>query len=245
MTTIAIAVSGASGRMGQAVLRQIEMHDDCRLAATVDRSKDVQALSGVDVVIDFSGAGGFDRALALCAARQIALVSGSTGLGASQFAAAREAAQRIPLLWASNFSLAIALLRRLTATAAATLGAEYDVEISETHHRNKIDAPSGTALALGEAVADARGQPLAELACYQRQGIIGPRPPGEIGFSVVRAGDVVGEHTVMFAGPGERLELIHRATSREVFARGAVRSARWIAGRTPGWYDIVDVLEAG
>jgi 4-hydroxy-tetrahydrodipicolinate reductase len=245
MQTIAIAVLGASGRMGEAVVRQIAAHDDCRLAATVDRSTDAAALSGIDVLVDFSGAVGFDHALALCEARRIALVSGSTGLGATQFAAARTAARRIPLLWSSNFSLAMALLRRLTATAAATLGTEYDVEIIETHHRDKIDAPSGTALALGEAVAQARGKPLGELACHQRHGITGPRQPGEIGFAVLRAGDIVGEHTVMFGGPGERLELTHRATSREVFARGAVQAARWIAGRAPGWFDIVDVLHPG
>ncbi len=229
--------------MGQAVLRQIEAHPECRLALVVDRATRVGALTDIDVLIDFSGATGFDHALTLCAAQNIALVSGSTGLSAAQLTAARTAALQTPLLWASNFSLAIALLRRLTAAAAATLGAEYDVEIIETHHRHKVDAPSGTALTLGEAVAQTRGRPLAELARYTRHGISAARVAGEIGFSVVRAADVVGEHTVMFATAGERLELTHRASSREVFARGAVQAACWIAGRAPGWYDITDVLD--
>ncbi len=229
--------------MGQAVVRQIQAHPRCKLALVVDRATRVGALTDIDVLIDFSGTAGFDHALALCAAQNIALVSGSTGLSAAQLSAARTAAQQLPLLWASNFSLAVAVLRRLTAAAAATLGAEYDVEIIETHHRHKLDAPSGTALTLGEAVADTRGRPLAELARYDRHGSTAPRVPGEIGFSVVRAADVVGEHTVMFATTGERLELTHRATSREVFARGAVQAACWIAGRVPGWYDITDVLD--
>lgn len=243
MKTIGIAVLGASGRMGRAVVGQIAEHPGCRLVATVERSTRHEELREVDVLVDFSSAAGFDKALGLCVAQQICLVSGSTGLDAAQVAAARAAAQRIPVLLAANFSLAVALLRRLATTAAATLGPEFDIEIGEIHHRNKIDAPSGTALALGEAVAAARGRPLAEVARHARHGITGPRAPGEIGFSVSRAGDVVGEHTVMFAGPGERLELTHRANSREVFARGAVEAARWIAARGPGWYDIVDVLD--
>jgi 4-hydroxy-tetrahydrodipicolinate reductase len=169
-------------------------------------------------------------------------VTGTTGLSDAQQAALAQAAATIPVLWAANFSLGVALLRKLAAQAAATLGEEFDVEIVEAHHRHKQDAPSGTALALGRTIADARRRSLGDVARYARHGLVGPRTPGEIGFAVVRAADIVGEHTVLFAAPGERLELTHRAGSRDVFALGALRAALWLAGRPAGAYDIADVL---
>ena len=264
MTKTRIAVLGAAGRMGRATLAAIAARDDCVLAAALVRPRADGALAldaaagvfapsntlrerlddgdPVDVLVDFSGPGGFDRALSECLARGIPLVSGSTGLDAAQQAAARAAAARIPVLCASNFSLGVALLRRLVATAATALGPAFEAEVIETHHRAKVDAPSGTALTLGRAVAQARGQDFDRVARFAREGNAGPRPADEIGFAVVRAADVVGEHTVLFAADGERLELSHRATDRAIFARGAVAAACWIAGRPPGWHDIIDVL---
>jgi 4-hydroxy-tetrahydrodipicolinate reductase len=262
METTRIAVMGAAGRMGRATLAAIAARGDCALAAAVVRARRegeaaLDAIAGVfpapvaervdpavpvDVLVDFSGAPGFDRALTECLTRGIPLVSGSTGLDAAQQAAARAAAERIPVLLAANFSLGVALLRRLAAQAAASLGTGFEVEIVETHHRAKVDAPSGTALALGRAVAAARGQDFDAVARHARHGLTGPRAEGEIGFAVLRAGDVVGEHTVLLAADGERLELTHRATDRAIFARGAVAAACWIVGRPPGWYDIADVV---
>jgi 4-hydroxy-tetrahydrodipicolinate reductase len=261
-----IAVLGAAGRMGRATVAALAGRSDCRLVAAIVRRVDenrlaLDAAAGVfgphagvvaeqlpdaieaDVLIDFSGAAGFDAALRTCRERGMGLVSGSTGLAAGQLAAARAAAAEIPILWSSNFSLGVALLRRLVATAAAALGPEFEAEIIEVHHRDKVDAPSGTALSLGRDLAQARGQDFDEVARYGRQGAAGPRPPGEIGFAVVRAADVVGEHTVLFAAAGERLELTHRATHRDLFARGAVRAACWLAGRPAGWYELSDLLE--
>ena len=152
------------------------------------------------------------------------------------------AAKHIPVLWSANFSLGVALLRKMTAMAAAQLGPEFEAEILEVHHRAKRDAPSGTALALGMAIADARQHSFADVARFARQGQGGGREAQEIGFAVMRAADVIGEHTVMFASEGERLELTHRASSRSIFAIGAVRSAIWLARQGAGWYDITDVL---
>jgi 4-hydroxy-tetrahydrodipicolinate reductase len=263
---IRIAVMGAAGRMGRATLAEIAARPDCQLVAALVRPRDdaqdsLDAAAGVfgtpppapvleqldpatalDVLVDFSGAAGFDRALAACVARGIPLVSGSTGLSPAQFAAARAAAGAIPVLWAANFSLGVALLRRLVGLAATALGPEFDAEIVECHHRDKLDAPSGTALTLGRAIAAARGQDFDAVARFARHGTTGARNEGEIGFAVLRAADVVGEHSVVFAAAGERLELSHRAGDRAIFARGAVAAARWIVGRPAGWYDIGDVL---
>lgn len=252
--------------MGRATLAAIAARPDCQLAAALVRPRaDVHdaldAAAGVfdapsqapvperlddtlvlDVLVDFSGAAGFDHALAACVARGIPLVSGSTGLSPAQFEAARVASGRIAVLWASNFSLGVALLDRLVGMAAAALGPGFDAEIVECHHRDKLDAPSGTALTLGRTIAAARGQDFDAVAQFARHGATGARPEGGIGFAVLRAADVVGEHSVMFAAAGERLELSHRATDRGIFARGAVAAARWIVGRPPGWYSLGDVL---
>ena len=170
------------------------------------------------------------------------LLVGATGFDLETRAVLEAAAARVAVLIAPNTSIGVAVLDRLVALAAAALREGYDVEISEAHHRMKRDAPSGTALAFGETVARARGKALADLAVYERHGRAEPRAPGSIGFAVVRAGDIVGEHTVTFAAAGERLELTHRATDRLIFARGALRAADWLIGRPPGLYGMADVL---
>jgi 4-hydroxy-tetrahydrodipicolinate reductase len=259
-----IIVHGATGRMGQAIIRCILGSSRAQLACAlvrptsdhVDepiseefgmRAPDVDFVSALDpdvvadVLVDFSGAPAFDSALAMAHEHQLAFVSGTTGLNEDQHAALAHAAKTIPVLWASNFSLGVAMLERLARRTAAAL-ADWDCEIVEMHHRHKRDAPSGTALTLGHAVAEGHGVALGDRARYIRHGQTGTRPPGEIGFASVRGGDVVGEHTVIFASDGERLELTHRATSRDIFARGALAAAIWIAGRQPGLYTFDQVL---
>jgi 4-hydroxy-tetrahydrodipicolinate reductase len=203
------------------------------------------ALAGAAVAIDFSLAqsvAGHGRA---CAEARVPLLIGTTGLDAAARAELEAAAATIPVLIAPNTSVGVAVLTHLLSAACAALGPSYDVEISEAHHRMKRDAPSGTALAWGEAVAEARGAALADVAVFDRHASLGPRRPGSIGFAVVRAGDIVGEHTVTFAAAGERIELTHRASDRVIFARGALRAAAWLIGRPAGVYEMRDVLGLG
>ncbi|HUD42762.1 MAG TPA: 4-hydroxy-tetrahydrodipicolinate reductase [Dokdonella sp.] len=258
----AVAVFGATGRMGQALVRAIRTEPRARLAAALVRSgsssagrvvpdfeasaRDGDAERYADrldaapaALIEFAGPAGFDAALDLALRRGIAFVSGSTGLSAPQLAALDAAATRIPVLWSANFSLGIAVLTRLVREAAAAL-ADWDCEIVEAHHRHKRDAPSGTALALGRAAAEGRGVAFESVAGAASRS--GERRDGEIGFAVVRGGDVVGEHSVCLLGAGERIELGHRATERDIFARGAVRAALWLAGRAPGRYALQDLF---
>ena len=231
-----LLIHGASGRMGQALLRLGPRLPDSRVVAGVcgDRpgqrvvdgvpqfaASELGGVPAFDVAIDFSRPEGFERILALCTERGAALVSGTTGLSESQFAALDQAAVRIPCAWAANFSLGVAVLSRLVEQAVPAL-AGWDCDIVESHHARKIDAPSGTALALG-AVASAAG--------------------AEPRYASVRAGDIVGEHLVQFTGMGERLELAHRATNRDVFARGALHAARRLQGRPPGRYGLRDLLD--
>lgn len=173
---------------------------------------------------------------------QVALVIGTTGFEPAQLERLRAAATRLPIVFAANYSVGVTLALALLEQAASALGNDYDVEISEAHHRHKVDAPSGTALAMGQVVADALGRDLATDAVYGREGITGARETRTIGFSTVRAGDIIGDHTVLFAGNGERLEITHKATERMTFARGAVRAALWVADRKPGLYDMRHVL---
>jgi 4-hydroxy-tetrahydrodipicolinate reductase len=255
---VRVVLFGASGRMGREILRIAPERREVDIAAALVRPG--SALDGEpvwpalasaltfqntleperrgDVLIDFSNAGSFDAALALAVAREMAFVSGTTGLSDVQRGALDHAAQRIPVLWSANFSIGVALLRRMSAEAARVLGVEFDVEIIEAHHRHKRDAPSGTALTLGRAIAEARGTALEEVGVFTRHGHGEPRAPGEIGFAVVRGGDIVGDHTILFAGEGERLEFTHRASTRAVFARGALLAARWICGRSAGRYTL-------
>lgn len=238
---ILLAASGAEGRMGRAL--QALLRDDARfeLAACVNASGDWSAVPQVDVVIDFSTPAGFDAALAHCVARGVALVSGTTGLDAAQRSAAHAASGRIPLLHAANFSLGVAVLTRVLCAAAAALP-DWDLEIMEAHHARKLDAPSGTALALGRAAAAARGVAFEGVAVLPRAGATGARAPGSIGFSSIRAADIVGEHTALLASTGERLELTHRATDRAIFARGALAAAAWLVGKPAGAYSLDNVL---
>ncbi|HMM66514.1 MAG TPA: 4-hydroxy-tetrahydrodipicolinate reductase [Dokdonella sp.] len=254
---IRLVVFGAAGRMGQAVLGIAAHSTDLDIAAAVvrpgpevgsrnDRLRKSEYLSALptdlvaDAVIDFSGAGGFDAALEAALANRWALVSGSTGLSEAQKDAATRAAQVIPVLCAANFSLGVAVLAHLVGQAARLLP-DWDCEIVEAHHRHKRDAPSGTALMLGERASAARGGEHA-FAGPDRSGA---RPAGSIGYAVVRGGDIVGEHEVRMIGNGERIELVHRAHDRDIFARGAVAAARWLVSRDPGYYELADVLGLG
>ncbi|MDE0854531.1 MAG: 4-hydroxy-tetrahydrodipicolinate reductase, partial [Nevskia sp.] len=200
------------------------------------------ALAGADVVVEFTRPEGTMAALQACLSRRTALVIGTTGFSAAQKAAIAQAAQTIPICLSANYSVGVNVCLRLLRIAAQSLGEGYDVEIVEAHHRLKVDAPSGTALRMGEAVADALGRKLEDCAVYGREGQTGARDGRTIGFATVRGGDVVGDHTVMFLGDGERVEITHKASSRSNFARGALRAAVWLAARPAGLYDMQDVL---
>jgi 4-hydroxy-tetrahydrodipicolinate reductase len=204
-----------------------------------------QALHGAQAAIDFTLPAAVEANLRSCVEQGAALVIGTTGLEAKHTKAMEKAAQEIPIVYARNMSVGVNVFIELVARAAKALEDDYDVEIVEAHHRQKVDAPSGTALALGERIAAARGRKLADLAVYSRHGRTGPRVPATIGFSVIRGGNVVGEHAVKFIGAEEQVELVHHASDRKTFARGALRAARWSAGRAPGLYSMADVLGFG
>ena len=200
------------------------------------------SLKAAAVAVDFSVASCVAANARACALAGVPILVGTTGFDAVTRSLLERTAKDIPVLVAPNTSVGVSVVAKLVSMAASGLGPSYDVEIFEAHHRTKRDAPSGTALALGEAVAGARGRDLEEVAVYDRAGQDAPRTHGSIGFSSMRAGDIVGEHTVTFSGAGERLELTHRATDRITFARGALRAAAWLIGRQPGLYDMKDVL---
>lgn len=258
---IRLAINGASGRMGRALLALVREDKRFELVSALVSSRSTQngaavfpepsaslrythAWSSVaaDVVIDFSGPDGLAAALDYCTTHQAALVTGTTGIDAALQSRLDQASQQIPVLHAANFSLGVAVLKRLLREAAAALP-DWDLEIVEAHHGRKEDAPSGTALALGYAAAQARGTTLERDAVYVREGRPGARRSGSIGFAVVRGGDVVGEHMALLLGHGERVELGHRATDRSIFARGALEAAAWLVGRKPGAYGIDDLLQ--
>jgi 4-hydroxy-tetrahydrodipicolinate reductase len=245
-----IAVAGALGRMGRAVAEMVGAEQGLTLAARFDRgpgeglvSRD-DALAAADVVIDFTTPSASVALAEATAARSgPALVIGSTGFDDAQLAAIAKAAERVAIVRAGNFSLGVNLLMGLVEQAARALpSADYDIEVFEAHHRRKVDAPSGTGLMLGEAAAHGRGVDLGQVAARGRDGITGPRRPGDIGFSVMRAGGIVGEHSVVFASDEEILTLSHSARDRGLFARGALAAGRWVAGRPVGEYDMQDVL---
>ncbi|GEJ59359.1 4-hydroxy-tetrahydrodipicolinate reductase [Anaeromyxobacter diazotrophicus] len=262
---IRVVVTGVSGRMGGHILRGAR-EEGFQLTGATERpgfaagldagtaaglpplgvpvSADLrQALrGGADVVIDFTSFEASAAHAELCAAERVALVVGSTGFTKEARARVEAAARQVPVVLSPNMSVGVNVLFELVRQAAAVLGDAYDVELVEMHHRKKKDAPSGTAMRLAEVAAEALGRDPAKDLAFARHGIIGERPPREIGVQTLRGGDVVGEHTVYFVGEGERLELTHRATSRDQFARGALRAARWVAGRAPGLYDMADVL---
>lgn len=261
-----IVITGASGRMGANLLRAVSEGEATELAGAIDRpgaetvgrdagelagtgplgvtvSDDLaDALDGADVVIDFTLPEATTRYAHQCAEAGVALVVGTTGFDAEQRMALEGVAAQVPLLVAPNMSIGVNLTFKVLDMVAQALGDDYDVEVIEAHHRNKVDAPSGTALRMGEVVAEALDRDLEANAVYGREGRTGVRDRQTIGFETIRAGDIVGEHTVMFAGAGERVEIGHKASSRMTFASGAMRAARWVAGQSPGWYDMQDVL---
>jgi len=234
-----ILLSGATGRVGQEIDRLIDEDEAIGLSAKASTSKFFAAHDQGDVLIDFSLPKQTHRSLEFAVEREIPMVIGTTGLDQTVQAAVDAAAKRIAICQAANFSIGVNLLLDLVARAATGLPESFEIEIAELHHRWKVDAPSGTALALGRSAAAARGIEH-DLAAQVRAG--GARQPGEIGYQVGRGGDVIGEHCVRFLGDGERLELTHRATDRALFARGALQAARWLVGRRPGLYSMRDVL---
>lgn len=264
--TTAIAIHGAAGRMGRQLLQAVTENPSATLTEAFEASgsgclgQDTSLLSGgessgvcvvdqlipgsqrFDVVVDFTAPAATLSMLDSLAGSSKAIVIGTTGFDEAGLAALKEHATRLPIVFASNYSVGVTLSLQLLATAAKALGDEYDVEISEAHHRHKVDAPSGTALSMGEAVADALGRDLKVDAVYGREGITGARDTKTIGFSTVRAGEIIGDHTVLFAGNGERLEITHRAVDRMTFARGAIRAACWLKNQPAGLYDMRHVL---
>ncbi len=262
---IRIAISGAAGRMGQALIQAVAASDDMRLTAAIARpdaevlGEDAGILAGIrqlgvpirsnlkecadfDVLIDFTVPEACQVFVEYCRTRGKRLVIGTTGLRAQDRAAIEAAARDIPIVFSPNMSVGVNLALKLLETAAKVFGDEVDVEIIEAHHRYKVDAPSGTALRMGEVVAKTLGRDLHTCAQYSRFGHTGERDRKTIGFAVVRAGEIVGEHTVLFAGEGECLEIVHKALSRMTFAKGALRAARWLMSQQPGLYDMQDVL---
>lgn len=258
--SIKVAIVGAAGRMGLALLEHAHALEDMEVVAAIDSpggdalgrrlGPDQVPVTGdlaehiaqCDVVVDFSTPEAAVRAVRMAAGAGCAFVSGTTGLTASQQAVFDTCAQSIPVLQAANFSVGVNVLERLVELASRATGDAFDLEVFEAHHRRKVDAPSGTALFLGEAAARGRDTTLEASAQWTRHGQVGPRQDGEIGFQVVRGGDIVGEHTVFVCGAGERLELTHRATDRGIFAQGALRAALWLHARRAGVYTMGDVL---
>ena len=258
-----IAVAGASGRMGQMLIEAICATDDCELTGALDVATspiigqnarpadapsvkvtaDLRAgLQQAKTLIDFTRPEGTMAHLAVCREMGVNMVIGTTGLTPQQLAEITSAAKDIGIMLAPNMSLGVNVTLKLLEMAAKALPSGYDVEIIETHHRHKVDAPSGTALKMGEVIANAQGRDLKGSAVFAREGITGARDPLAIGFSAVRGGDIVGDHTVLFAGTGERIEITHKAASRSTYAEGSLRAVRFLAGRKTGMFDMFDVL---
>ena len=263
--TLNLAIAGASGRMGRALIEGVLRHRDLKLAAALEIpgnnhiGKDAgefagamtgikitadyhNALKGCDVLIDFTRPEGTLEHIAVCQKLGVNIVIGTTGFTAQQKALLGAAAQKIGVMFAPNMSVGVNLTFKLLEMAAKVLSHGYDIEIIEAHHRHKVDAPSGTALGMGEVIAKTLGRDLEKCAVYGREGVTGERDPSTIGFATVRGGDIVGDHTVMFAGIGERIEITHKASSRATFALGALRAARFLKTNIAGMYDMQDVL---
>ena len=260
-----IAVAGASGRMGRMLVEAIAQADDCRLSAALDmpgsaalgedaaafsgkavgvavRADVEQALPGSAFLIDFTRPEGTMEHLAVCTRLGIGMVIGTTGFSEAQKAQIAQAAQSIPIMMAPNMSVGVNVTLKLLEMAAKALSTGYDIEIIEAHHRHKVDAPSGTALKMGEVIASALGRDLKDCAVYAREGVTGERDPSSIGFATIRGGDIVGDHTVLFAGTGERIEISHKSSSRATYAQGSLRAVRFLAGQKSGLFDMFDVL---
>jgi 4-hydroxy-tetrahydrodipicolinate reductase len=241
--SLRVAVAGASGRMGRMLIEAVEAAPDCTLAGTLDIGRDIAAgLATAQVLIDFTRPEGTMSHLAACRAAGVKMVIGTTGFSDVQKAEIAAASQQIALMASPNMSVGVNVVLRLLDTAARALAEGYDIEIVEAHHRHKVDAPSGTALKMGEVVAAALGRDLKQCAVYGREGVTGERDPSTIGFATVRGGDIVGDHTVMFCGTGERVEITHRSASRATYAQGALRAARFLLDKPSGLFDMNDVL---
>lgn len=260
-----IAIAGASGRMGHILIDAVRASDDCQLTGALDIAAspaigaDAGAyagfLSGVLVtsdmraglansqcLIDFTRPEGTLQHLAVCRELGVGAVIGTTGFTDAQKAQLAEFAQSIPVVFAPNMSVGVNVTLKLLEMAAKALATGYDIEIIEAHHRHKVDAPSGTALKMGEVIADAIGRDLKDCAVYAREGVTGERDPSSIGFATIRGGDIVGDHTVLFAGTGERIEISHKSSSRATYAQGSLRAVRFLADKRSGLYDMFDVL---
>jgi len=262
-----IAVMGAAGRMGKTLIEAVQQTPGAGLTAAIDRpdsslvgadAGELAALGRIgvplsgdldrvvdefDVLIDFTHPTVTLKNLAFCRKHHKAMIIGTTGFSVEEKQLLAEAGKDIPIVFAANFSVGVNLCLKLLDTAARVLGDDVDIEITEAHHRHKVDAPSGTAVRMGEVIADALGRDLKKVAVYGREGQTGARARETIGFATVRAGDIVGDHTVLFAADGERVEITHKASSRMTFAKGAVRAALWLDGREAGLYDMQDVLD--
>ena len=264
-TTHRIAIAGASGRMGRTLIEAVLAAGDCVLSGALDIAgspslgSDAAAfaglrsttpitadlrrgLQGADVLIDFTRPEGSMAHLALCRELGVNAVIGTTGFSEAHKSAIEAAAQDIAIVMAPNMSVGVNVTLKLLELAARSLSTGYDIEIIETHHRHKVDAPSGTALKMGEVVATAMGRKLKDCAVYAREGVTGERDPSSIGFAAIRGGDIVGDHTVLFAGTGERIEISHKSSSRANYAQGSLRAARFLSGRRTGLFDMFDVL---
>jgi 4-hydroxy-tetrahydrodipicolinate reductase len=261
-----IAIFGANGRMGRVLVDAINQNTNSHLSAATVRASsslvgaDVGELAGIgkigvllecdlssriddiDIVIDFTLPAALNEHLAFCIRHKLPIVIGTTGLNTEQKSALVDAAKHIPIVFAANYSVGVNLLLNLVRQTASVMGQSADIEIIETHHRFKKDAPSGTAMAIGEVIADELGRDLGQCAVYGREGETGERDQQTIGFATVRAGDVIGDHTVLFADIGERLEITHKASSRLTFAKGAVKAANWLVQQPAGLYNMADVL---
>ena len=264
-SALKIAVAGASGRMGQMLVEAIRHSGDCVLGGALDVAgnpavgSDAAAFSGhtsgvlidadvhrglqqAGVLIDFTRPEGTMAHLAVCRELGVKLVIGTTGFSDAQKAAIAEAAKDMSIVMAPNMSVGVNVTLKLLEMAAKALSTGYDIEIIEAHHRHKVDAPSGTALKMGEVIADALGRDLKDCAVYAREGVTGERDPSSIGFATIRGGDIVGDHTVLFAGIGERIEISHKSSSRATYAQGSLRAARFLADKPAGLFDMFDVL---
>lgn len=261
-----LIISGSAGRMGRAILENLYQDDELELGVALEKKghpaikKDAGELIGIgawgipvttflkkslangDVIIDFTYVQGTLQMVQEAASKKKPIVIGTTGFSAAELKKIKTAAKKIPIVLSPNMSVGVNVLFKLIAEAGKALGPAYDVEVMEIHHRQKKDAPSGTAIRMGEVLAASRGTSLQKVGRFARQGNIGAREPGEIGLQSLRGGDVVGEHTMTFAGPGERIELTHKAHNRNNFARGALMAARWVADQDAGLYDMLDVL---
>lgn len=260
-----IAVAGASGRMGHMLIEAVRAADDCQLAGALDRegsptlggdagaflgfasgvavTADLRAgLGGAQVLIDFTRPEGTMAHLAVCRELGVQAVIGTTGFSEAQKAEIAEIAKDIAIVMAPNMSVGVNVTFKLLEMAAKALSTGYDIEVIEAHHRHKVDAPSGTALKMGEVIADALGRDLKDCAVYAREGVTGERDPSTIGFATIRGGDIVGDHTVLFAGTGERIEISHKSSSRAGYAQGSLRAVRFLAGQKAGLFDMFDVL---